>query len=85
MRIAIEYDDAYSTDAGLWDSFIDDAKARGHEVICIAQREVSDPIAVAAAPAMLIHYIGGQNKHAYAKREGLRIDVWIDSEPSASR
>lgn len=82
MRIALDYDTAYAADPGLWDAFIDDAKSRGHEVHCIAQREVSDTVAVSASPAMLIHYIGNQKKMMYAQREGLVINLWIEGLPT---
>lgn len=81
MRIALDYD-VYAADAGLWDTYIDDAKGRGHEVICMAKRDVDDRIAVSVSPAMLVYYIGSEKKKDYVKREGIKVDVWIDAAPS---
>jgi hypothetical protein len=81
MRIAIDYDGTYTADPGLWDAFIDDAKRRGHEVLCIAQREVDRQIFVTEAPPMLVHYIGSQRKTEYARGHQLKVDVWIDDNP----
>lgn len=83
MIIAIDYDNTYTCDTGLWDSFILLAKASGHEVICFAQRDPSEQIYVTASPAMALHYIGTQRKTVYAKRKGLAVDIWIDDNPDA--
>lgn len=78
----MDYDGTYTQDSEFWDAFCDLARARGHEVICIAQREVSDRVAVTSAPAMLIHYIGIETKVAYCARKDIEIDVWIDNDPA---
>jgi hypothetical protein len=77
MRIVIDYD-VYAMDPGLWDDHIDNAKARGHEVLCFAQRDEGARIFPTQSPAMLVHYLGSQNKAAYARAHQIRVDVWIE-------
>jgi len=35
MIISVDYDETYTRDKILWDSFIKQAKARGHTVLCV--------------------------------------------------
>ncbi len=38
MRISLDFDDTYSRDPDLWDSFIESCKQRNHEVYGITMR-----------------------------------------------
>lgn len=43
MIIAIDFDETYTEDPELWNSFIEDALARDHEIICVTARYNNDP------------------------------------------
>lgn len=38
MIISVDYDETYTRDKILWDSFIKQAKMRGHTVLCVTAR-----------------------------------------------
>ncbi len=46
MIICIDYDDTYTRDPSLWDSFISNVKHRNHTVICVTMRSESEGKAV---------------------------------------
>ena len=77
MRISLDYDRTYTEDSELWDSFIAQAKARGHEVVCVTMRSGHAPVPF---PGRVI-FTGGIAKVAYCEAHGIEIDIWIDDQP----
>lgn len=77
MRIALDYDKTYTADTALWDSFIELAGARGHEVVCITMRRPDESIEL---PCPVI-FTSRQAKVPFAEQAGLSIDIWIDDAP----
>lgn len=79
MRIAIDYDGTYTRAPALWDAFIAFARADGHEVLCVTQRNVDDPEeAIINMPCPVI-YTSRQPKGFVM--QGMMPDVWIDDQP----
>jgi hydroxymethylpyrimidine pyrophosphatase-like HAD family hydrolase len=83
VNIALDYDDTYTADPGLWDDFISAAHGRGHRVFIVTARP----------PDMLIDEVPGipPTRHVYTNLQskltycadvlGLSVDIWIDDRP----
>ncbi len=72
MRIALDYDGTYTRDPELWNNFIEKAKERGHEVVCVTMRYPTESITV----PMEVIYTSRK-----AKMEHAKADIWIDDQP----
>lgn len=79
MIISLDYDKTYTADPGLWDKFIETAKARGHEVICITMRDGSDEERI-SMPVPVI-YTSRLAKAKFMRDAGRQVDIWIDDTP----
>lgn len=85
MNIALDFDDTYTRDPELWDSFVRNAQDRGHEVWCVTMRdgsrqEVIDTIGALVGKDHCI-FTAQQAKAPFMWELGIRIDVWIDDSP----
>ena len=84
MIIALDYDDTYDRDPGLWNHLIELATARGHGVIIVTMRYEHEPIEMALAGVDVpIFYTGRQAKAPYMASLGIDVHVWIDDDPHA--
>lgn len=88
MLIAIDYDDTLTADAQLWMKFIETAKSLGHRCICITARRDTPDNNESIERWMSMHgvelpvyYTGLSSKVEYAKRIGLKVDIWVDDDP----
>ena len=85
IYIAIDYDDTFTADPDLWRTFIVAAISRGHSVVCITARrktlENQQEIAREMPDEVDVHFSYDEPKAAYAKRNGVPVDVWIDDSP----
>jgi hypothetical protein len=79
MRIALDYDGTYTADPGLWQAFIEIAKARGHEVVCVTMRNV-DEVMTPFGPSKY-YFTDRKAKVPAMAQEGINIDIWIDDQP----
>jgi len=73
MRIALDYDHTYTEDPALWQRFISDAVACGHEVKIVTMRY---PVEAIPSPPAEVVYTSRK-----AKRTCFAADVWIDDSP----
>jgi hypothetical protein len=73
MLIALDYDNTYTVDPTLWQRFISDATARGHDVKIVTMRYPSEIIT--APPAEVVY------TSRKAKRKFFAADIWIDDSP----
>ena len=82
MNIAIDYDDTYTEDPELWDSFIAAAKNRGHKVYCVTRRNPLKAADIRRAMELMdveiIFVADGMTKRTATV---VQIDVWIDDNP----
>lgn len=83
LVIAIDYDDTYTADPGLWSRFIGMSRERGHSVVCVTARTMlpdftSEPPLPGYVPIVLA---GGTLKRAAARDAGYKVDIWIDDRP----
>lgn len=73
MIIALDYDNTYTADPGLWGDFIYSAKSRGHTVKIVTMRHPSEPV-----PDMRIDVVYTSRM---AKSKVVSADIWIDDSP----
>ena len=83
MRLALDFDDTYTRDPELWDKFIEWAKERGHEVICVTMRY---PYEIELdrhqfPKGVEIYATSRSAKYLYLLNKGIHVDVWIDDDP----
>lgn len=90
MNIALDFDDTYTADPSLWDSFIVSAIDKGHSIWVVTARR--DTI---ANRELIKLAMGGQFRHVtlifanlkskldHCDSIGLKIHIWIDDSPSA--
>ncbi len=89
MNIAIDFDNTLTADPKLWGNFIASAKTSGHRVICITARRDTDENRE-ELQAYLEHwglalptfYTGLSSKIHWAKKNDIKIDIWIDDDPT---
>jgi hypothetical protein len=83
MIIAIDYDNTYTADPELWDSFILSSQAKGHTVICITARPeiMGQPVKDSVGKLVNVLFAGGDWKREYAAKHGYKVNVWIDDMP----
>jgi len=87
LRIAMDFDETFTEDPGLWVLFIRSAQARGHMVSFVTWRQPgpsNDDIEVQSAMLNVpIIYTSFKAKRAFAKSQGHSFDIWIDDKPEA--
>lgn len=89
MIISIDYDDTYTRDPTLWDTFILAALKRGHTVWCVSARHNEGPMQdVRDSIGRIIGHKRCVGTNGVAKRDhlfkvhGVYADVWIDDMPN---
>jgi hypothetical protein len=90
MNISLDFDDTYTRDPAMWDSFIKLAQENGHIIYCVTMRgprgmervEVIDSIGKLIGADNCI-FTDGKAKSKFCYDLGISIDVWIDDMPSA--
>lgn len=87
MIISIDYDCTYTRDKILWDSFIQQAKARGHTVYCVTARnpKYDSPEMINDLKHLVDHifFTAGTPKEAFMLKQGICVQVWIDDDVRA--
>lgn len=87
MRIAIDFDDTVTKDPVLWNFFISQAKARGHDIIIVTMRDVAHSARVYETVKGLdkdkIFFTALHGKRDFMLRKGIAVDVWVDDNPEA--
>lgn len=86
MNIGLDYDDTYTRDPMIWNNFVAMSRSRGHKIYLVTWRtpEETEPI-IEHLKANLdgVHFTSRKAKEKYMYSQGIRIDVWIDDNPSA--
>ncbi len=84
MNIALDYDDTFTADPGLWFEFIRNAQSRGHNIYVVTYRHESlgwDVRAVFDPMNIPIIFTNHNQKRPFIQARNIRIDVWIDDAP----
>lgn len=89
MLIAIDFDETLTADAKLWREFIRSAKTLGHRVVCVTARRDTEDNNDTIDEWMQMHgvdlpvyYTGLSSKVEHAEKIGLKVDIWIDDDPT---
>ncbi len=88
MNISLDFDDTYTRDPALWNVFIQDCIVRGHNVYVVTARspeqrkEVMESVGIRVGESR-VYFTSMQSKKNYMWKQGIRIDVWIDDNPTA--
>lgn len=89
LIIAIDYDDTFTADPGLFSAFVALAK-RNHTVCIVTARRCTDEnIEKLNADLdhwdcqMPIFFTSLQSKTEYMKKIGIDVNIWIDDNPHA--
>lgn len=86
LNIGLDYDDTYTRDIELWNAFIAYARKRGHKVYLVTWRFPEECAIVhrdLAGKVDGIYPTSRLAKEKYMYSKGIRIDIWIDDNPSA--
>lgn len=82
LKIAVDFDETITADRELWRVFIDEAKARGHDVRIVTFRSDYYPAfnedIYAFANEMKVPIIFSSSRQ---KRTAWKADIWIDDMP----
>ena len=84
MLIALDYDGTYTTDPGLWHSFIAASRARGHRIFVVTMRFPSEGRELEQRLGQHVDRIiftAREAKRRHVQRLGHDVDVWIDNHP----
>jgi acid phosphatase class B len=87
---ALDFDDTFTADPGLWSRFIEIAQKRGHRFYCVtARRETEENVDHINAEfdhwqcQMPIIFSNLRSKTEHLDKLGIKIDIWIDDAPYA--
>lgn len=75
----IDYDDTYTEDPELFDSFIAVAKSRGHLCVMVTARPPTNP--VEHKVGIEVFYASAQPKAKFMQEAGLSPSIWIEDMP----
>ena len=83
MNLAIDYDDTWTKDPYLWDTFVGIALHRGHQVFIATGRSERDELVAGfdVPRGIRVIYCDRDYKEQVLLRNGIKIDVWIDDSP----
>ena len=82
LVISLDYDDTYTADEGMWKAFIENAQARGHEIIVVSFREDHQMATVRNAfPNLRVFGTNCIPKREFCDKNGIWVDIWIDDLP----
>lgn len=87
---AIDFDDTFTADPGLWACFIRAGKARGHRFFCVtARRDSIENIEMindwfdSYECQMPVIFSNLDSKVTTMEKRGIKVDIWIDDAPYA--
>lgn len=85
MNIALDFDGTYTEMPDVWDKFIENAKADGHDVYIVTFRDLEDrhPAMDYLSKTLLVPIIftSRNPKKKFCNSIGLDISIWIDDNP----
>lgn len=86
MIIGLDYDDTITRDYFSWAEFIRFFISKGHCVYIVTWRfpdETDQNLEALRKIVTGIHFTGRKAKEKYMYSQGIKVDVWIDDNPSA--
>jgi hypothetical protein len=87
MIVSLDFDDTFTADPLAWSSVAQVLTDAGHTVVCISGRDDTEANLSEIRRALpecveSIYLCGARSKKAYAERESIPVEVWIDDSPS---
>lgn len=84
MIVAVDYDNTYTAAPELFEKLIKLFQEDGHTVICVTGRglDMSKPVMDSIGKLIPCVFAGGEWKKDAAEKQGYKVDVWIDDNPS---
>lgn len=84
---SLDYDQTYTRDPKMWDSFITLALGQGHTLYVVTMRYdipvEADVVREALASKVHgIYFTGRKAKQSFMYQQGISIDVWVDDQPA---
>jgi len=80
MKIALDYDNTFTEDTGLWIAFVNNARGRGHSVAFVTSRsetyENQDILSDAESLGIPVVFCNHEQKELH-----YAAHVWIDDSP----
>lgn len=89
MNIAIDFDGTFDRDTGAWEAVIQVLRERGHQLFMVTSRSDDDKELVrrwaecSGISRGRVICTSGAAKRWFCEQRGLKIDVWIDDDPSS--
>ena len=86
MNIALDYDDTYTRDPAMWNQCLSIMRAGGHKIYVVTWRteeECKNIYTLLRGHVHAVYATSRKAKDKYMYSQGIRIDVWIDDNPSA--
>lgn len=80
MNIALDWDGTVTKDPVLWQRFVELANAAGHRVYILTKRYRSEPVSLEGIEEII--YCSRKAKCHKLNEIGIRIDIYIDNNPS---
>lgn len=81
MKIALDWDNTFTKDTDLWQSFVLQSNARDHKVWIVTSRGKDTPIEFIPEGVQTVIYCEYRAKEKVTNERGIKIDVWIDDDP----
>lgn len=85
MIIALDFDDTYTADPSLWDTFISECLSRSHRVLIVTCRhgteESREVVLENLGLDVPVYYTGHAPKRWFMEQLGVKVDIWIDDRP----
>lgn len=86
VKIAVDYDQTYTSDPELWKDFMDKAAARGHQVFIVTARSEEldncETLEFLYEEGFEVYYTNGVAKRFWCLHNGPGVvDIWIDDKP----
>ncbi len=84
----MDFDDTLTADAALSLAYLEATKKLGHRMVCMTarrdteeNRETIENWMVSHCVRMPVYFTNLGSKVEYAKKIGLKVDIWIDDDP----
>lgn len=81
MIIALDYDQTITKDPKFWANFVQLARQHRHQVVVVTARPGTQP--VEQHIGVPVYYTSHALKAPFMKKQGVRVDVWIDDHPDS--
>jgi hypothetical protein len=82
--IAIDFDETYNRDPGVFDKIIENFWEAKHRVYMVTYRhETLDPDPLLEELRIPIIYTDGKAKGPFTEDLGIKVDIWIEDNPRA--